>query len=93
MFNPLPRLVYQSSGSGTPLLITMSRPDSGAMRLADISPASTGRSRRNPRTCPPAVRKQLKQIALEEDRTVQDCLAEALNELFAAEGPAGDRVA
>ncbi len=35
----------------------------------------------------------MKQIALEEDRTVQDCLAEALNELFAAEGPAGDRVA
>ena len=31
----------------------------------------------------PAVRRQLKGIALDQDRTVQDLLAEALNDLFA----------
>ena len=30
----------------------------------------------------PLVAKQLKRLALEHDRTVQDCLGEALNDLF-----------
>ncbi len=34
----------------------------------------------------PAVRKQLKGIALEQDRTAQDVLAEALNDMFAKNG-------
>ena len=35
---------------------------------------------------PPAVRKQLKMLAVERDETVQNLLAEALNDLFAKYG-------
>jgi hypothetical protein len=35
---------------------------------------------------PPAVRKQLKMLAVERDATVQNLLAEALNDLFAKYG-------
>ena len=35
---------------------------------------------------PPEVAKQLRVLAAEQDRTIQDCLAEALNDWFAKNG-------
>jgi hypothetical protein len=35
---------------------------------------------------PPAVKKQLRRITVEEDTTIQELLAEALNDLFAKRG-------
>ena len=60
-------------------------PSRDAVQKADPAPHRVGKVALTA-YFPPQVRKQLKMLAVELDQDMDDCLAEALNYLFAAHG-------
>ena len=78
------------------LTVTLSNPKTGTATIYVPAPASSepyrqpGREGTSPITAhfPREVRKQLKALAVDLDRTMHDLMAEALNDLFAKHGKA-----